>query len=171
MLEATRGVLLERFPGRVHALPGDVTKLKDVQRVVRAATELGQLAALVNNAGSNTPTKLFVELSRDAFNDSIALNLTAYADMVREVLPHFLRVGRGAIVNVASMAGKIGVPGWSPYCAAKHGILGLTKCLARELAREGIRCNAICPGFVETDMVSPERMDEWAEALGMTRRI
>jgi NAD(P)-dependent dehydrogenase (short-subunit alcohol dehydrogenase family) len=169
-LATTRARLAERFPGRVFAFPGDVTKYEDVQRTVSAAAEIGRLEGLVNNAGSNRPTRLFVDLSREAFNQSIALNLIAYADSTREVVPHFLRSGKGAIVNIASMAGKIGVPAWSAYCAAKHGVLGLTKSLAREFAREGIRCNAVCPGFVETDMMAPERMNEWADALGMSQR-
>jgi NAD(P)-dependent dehydrogenase (short-subunit alcohol dehydrogenase family) len=169
-LDATRSRLAERFGDRVFAFQGDVTQVDDVRRAVAAAAEIGRLAGLVNNAGGNTPTRLFVDLSREAFNHSIALNLIAYADSIREVLPHFVRSGKGAIVNVASMAGKIGVPAWTAYCAAKHGVLGLTKSLARELAREGIRCNAVCPGFVETEMMSPERMGEWADALGTSRR-
>lgn len=170
VLEATRQNLSGPYPGRVETSPGDVTRLEDVQRAVQAAAELGNLRGLVNNAGGNAPTKLFRELERDAFNQSIALNLVAYADTIREVLPHFLRLGGGSIVNIASMAGKMGVPGWSPYCSAKHGVLGLTKTLARELGRDGVCCNAVCPGFVETDMMSDERMGEWAESLGMTRR-
>lgn len=169
-LQATRAGLAERFPGRVFAVAGDVTRLEDVERVVAAAAELGRLDGLVNNAGSNSPTQLFVDLARDDFNRSIALNLIAYADVSREALRHFLRSGRGSIVNIASMAAKMGVPAWSAYCAAKHGVLGLTKALARELAREGIRCNAICPGFVETDMMSSERIAAWADAVGVSAR-
>jgi NAD(P)-dependent dehydrogenase (short-subunit alcohol dehydrogenase family) len=68
------------------------------------------------------------------------------------------------------MAGKMGVPGWSAYCTAKHAVIGFTKCIAREYATQGIRCNAVCPGFVDTDMMSAGHLEQWAEALGMTRR-
>jgi NAD(P)-dependent dehydrogenase (short-subunit alcohol dehydrogenase family) len=148
----------------------DVTDRAAVHAAIAAIdAELGGLDGLVNNAGSNGDSKPFLEYDPLEFGSLIELNLLGVANVTRAALPALLREG-GSIVNVASMAGKMGVPMWSAYCAAKHGVLGLTKALAHEVARQDVRVNAVCPGFVQTDMMSDPQLEGWAGHLGMTRR-
>ena len=138
--------------------------------VEKVVAQFGGIDGLVNNAGSNGVSKLFADYADNEFEGLVQLNLLTAAHVIQAVLPALLGAQTPSIVNIASMAGKMGVPGWAGYCAAKHGMLGLTKVLAREHALAGLRVNAVCPGFVETDMMSSQKLEEWAEALSMTRR-
>lgn len=157
--------------GPAHPLKLDITCSEAIPRAIETSAKLlGGIEGLVNNAGANHPMKLFQDLSRAEFRAMVELNLLAQVAITAEVLPHMTRAGKGNIVNVASMAAKIGVPGWSAYCAAKHGLLGFTKALAKEIALQGVRVNAVCPGFVRTDLISDESLSAWGESLGMSRR-
>lgn len=135
-----------------------------------ALAEMGGLHGLVNNAGINRPMRTFLDLSREEFREVLEVNFFGAAEVVRAGLPHLIAQSDGAIVNISSMAGKMGVPTWSAYCSSKHALLGFTKVIAREVALSGVRCNAICPGFVETDIVSKEQLEIWAAEMGTTRR-
>lgn len=169
-LEEARLEIAAISRGQVETVALDIADANVETAIAPAAMALGGINALVNNAGANEPMKLFRDLEAREFRHIVELNLLAHVAITRAVLPHMQRLGGGSIVNIASMAGKIGVPGWSAYCAAKHGMLGFTKTIARELAPDGIRVNAVCPGFVRTEMTSDNRLSEWAEALGMSRR-
>lgn len=131
----------------------DVTDPEALERAVRAAEAAGPIDILVNNAGhaETAPAK---RLDRGHFDRMIALNLTSVFDGIRLVLPAMLARGRGRIVTIASTAGLTGYPYVSAYCAAKHGVVGLTRALAREVATSGVTINAVCPGFTETDLVA-----------------
>ena len=128
------------------------------ERSVAAAFEatldaLGQVDILVNNAGVNGPTKPLAEYSLDEWNRVLAVDLTGVFLGCRAVIPHMRERRYGRIINVASIAGKEGNPGASPYGAAKAGVLGLTKGLARELCDAGVTVNCVTPALTETALL------------------
>jgi len=140
--------------GEAHPVPLDVTNTESVQRAVQAAiTRFQRIDILVNNAGS-ADSEPFLRTDRDLWDRMLAVNLTGAYLCTRAVLEPMLRRRRGRIVNVASTAGRVGYPYVTAYCAAKHGLVGLTRALAQEVAAEGITVNAVCPGFVDTDLTS-----------------
>ena len=108
---------------------------------------------LVNNAGIAESATL-LQTDDDFWHRHLAINLSGTFYCTRAALPSMLTKGWGRIINIASIAGKTGAPYISAYAASKHGVLGLTRSVAHEVATSGITVNAICPGYVETDMVS-----------------
>ena len=117
----------------------------------RALEEGGAPWALVNNAGA-AESRPFGELGRDAWDRMLLVNLTGTYACIAEALPAMLAAGGGRIVNVASTAGLRGYKTMTAYCAAKHGVVGLTRALALETARRGVTVNAVCPGYSDTEM-------------------
>jgi NAD(P)-dependent dehydrogenase (short-subunit alcohol dehydrogenase family) len=132
----------------------DVTREDDVAALVAAAVEaFGRLDCAVNNAGITGTGGPLASLALDDFRRVIDVNLTSVFLCLKHELPVMQRQGSGAIVNLASGAGLIAVPFLAPYCASKHGVLGLTKTAAVENAKTGVRVNAICPGSTDTPML------------------
>jgi 3-oxoacyl-[acyl-carrier protein] reductase len=119
--------------------------------VERVLARFGSLDALVNNAGIRHDALMYT-MTLAQFHEVIDTNLFGAWSMSKAVLPHFMRQRRGAIVNVASLSGTHGVAGQTNYSAAKGGLIGMSRSLAREVARSGIRVNCVAPGLVETDM-------------------
>ncbi|MCU0507938.1 MAG: SDR family oxidoreductase [Anaerolineae bacterium] len=139
----------------------DVTKLADLEAAVAAAVErFGSLDYAVNNAGIGGPTAPTGEYPEDGWRQVIDINLSGVFYGMRAQIPQMLKQGRGAIVNMASILGLVGFAGSPAYVAAKHGVLGLTKTAGLEYAAQGIRVNAVCPGFIETSMTKALREDE-----------
>lgn len=138
--------------GRAAAATGDVSDAEDVGRIVEAASVFGPVEVLVNNAGF-LQQKRFVDLTVEDFDRMIAVHLRGTFLCVRAVLPGMLERGSGVVVNVASQLGQIGGVELSHYSAAKAGIVGLTKSLAREVSKEGVRVNAVAPGPINTELV------------------
>jgi NAD(P)-dependent dehydrogenase (short-subunit alcohol dehydrogenase family) len=113
----------------------------------------GAIDALVNNAGIRRDALMY-NMTAEQFDDVVQTNLRGAWTMTKQVLPMMMQQRRGAIVNVASLSGVHGVVGQTNYSAAKGAIIAMTRSLARETARNGIRVNCVAPGFVETDMVA-----------------
>jgi 3-oxoacyl-[acyl-carrier protein] reductase len=139
--------------GEAASAPGDVSDAEAVGRIVEAARgAFGPVEILVNNAGYGQQ-KLFVDLTVEDFDRMIGVHLRGTFLCTSAVLPEMLSSGRGVIVNVASQLGQIGGVELCHYSAAKAGIIGLTKSLAREVSAQGVRVNAVAPGPINTDLV------------------
>ena len=137
---------------RAMAVPCDVTDEAAVGRAfAQAVARNGDLHILVNNAGAALSAPL-AKTTLEQFRAMIEVNLTGAFLCCRAVLPAMAAAGTGRIVNIASTAGLKGGAYISAYCAAKHGLVGLTRALAIETAGQGITVNAVCPGYTETDM-------------------
>jgi NAD(P)-dependent dehydrogenase (short-subunit alcohol dehydrogenase family) len=149
--EATLGELRDAGATGL-ALPGDVSDEEAVRGMVRTVVDgFGRVDALVNNAGVSAivPAE---ETTLADWNRTLAVNLTGPFLTSREFGKEMLRRGSGSIVNVASVAGLLGIADRAAYNASKHGLLGLTRTLAAEWGGHGVRVNAVCPGWVKTEM-------------------
>jgi NAD(P)-dependent dehydrogenase (short-subunit alcohol dehydrogenase family) len=132
--------------------PADVTVREEVERAFAIAREAqGPIAILVNNAGASAGAP-FARVTEALWRDMLAVNLDGVFHCCQAALPDLLAAEAGRIVTVASIAGVSGFAYASPYIAAKHGAVGLTRALAAEYGATRLRVNAVCPGFVETEM-------------------
>lgn len=153
--ESADGVVagIKEAGGEAASAPGDVFDPEAVRGIVEAARgAFGPVEVLVNNAGYGQQ-KLFVDLSVEDFDRMIGVHLRGTFLCTSAVLPEMLSAGSGIIVNVASQLGQIGGVELCHYSAAKAGIIGLTKSLAREVSAQGVRVNAVAPGPINTDLV------------------
>jgi NAD(P)-dependent dehydrogenase (short-subunit alcohol dehydrogenase family) len=133
----------------------DVTDDDEVAALVHeTVSTFGRLDLAFNNAGVQSPLAETADAKVEDFDRVLAINLRGVWSCLKHEILHMRAQGRGAIVNCSSMGGLVGAPGRGAYRASKHAVLGLTKCAALENATRGIRINAVCPGIVETPMVS-----------------
>lgn len=141
--------------GRAHAVRVDVANPDDVAAMVRfAVTTTGALHGIVNNAGIGGLSAPTGEYTVDAWRKVIDINLSGVFYGMRFAIPEIARAGGGAVVNVASILGSVGFANSTAYVSAKHGVLGATKNAALEHAVDGIRVNAVGPGFIRTPLVT-----------------
>jgi NAD(P)-dependent dehydrogenase (short-subunit alcohol dehydrogenase family) len=135
--------------------PADVTQAADVRAYVQLALDTwGAIDCFHNNAGIEGKIATTAEYDEAVFDAVMAVNVKGVFLGLRHVLPVMLKQGRGAVVNTASVAGIFGTPGMPAYVASKHAVMGLTKVAAGEVGPQGIRVNAVCPGPVDTPIIS-----------------
>lgn len=134
------------------AVKGDVSVEEDAKAIVKKAIEaFGTVSVLVNNAGI-AKDGLLLRMKTEDFRKVLDVNLTGTFNMIREVSGTMVKKRYGRIINISSVVGIMGNAGQANYASSKAGVIGLTKSVARELARRGITCNAVAPGYVSTDM-------------------
>lgn len=147
--------------GKVLGIAGSVTDEMHVQEVVRRTLDsFGRIDVLVNNAGVGDFGKRLHETDDATWAKVLDINITGVFRMTRAVLPHMQRQGRGAIVNISSIASLVGLSGLAAYTASKGALDALTRALAIEYAKEGIRCNGVNPGLIHTPMAASLLADE-----------
>ncbi|MGE4169451.1 MAG: 3-oxoacyl-[acyl-carrier-protein] reductase [Candidatus Margulisiibacteriota bacterium] len=165
-LKAAHGV-------EVLAVKADVSKAEDAQALIKAAMDtFGRVDILVNNAGI-TRDNLLLRMSDQDWDDVIRVNLGSVFHTVKAVSRPMLKQRFGRIINITSVVGVMGNPGQANYAAAKAGMIGFTKTVAKEFGAKGITCNAVAPGFIETDMIEslPKEYLDTIMALVPVKRL
>jgi 2-dehydro-3-deoxy-L-rhamnonate dehydrogenase (NAD+) len=151
----------------------DVGERRSVEAMIQTVIERhGQIDVLINNAGIAGNAAPIAEVTDDDWEAMLRIDLTSVFLCCRAVIPHMLSRQKGAIVNVASIAGKEGNPRMVPYSSAKAGVIGLTKALAKEVATAGIRVNAVAPAVIETAILktlTPAQVDYMKSRIPMGR--
>ncbi len=149
--ETLAAELTSKGPGECRFEPFDAGNAADVERVVEKTVSLyGRLDCLLNNAGFHPPHRPIDQFSVEDFDTVLRVDLVSYFAACKAALPHLRRV-RGSIINMSSLVGVMGQQFATTYCAAKAGIIGLTKALAIEEARHGVRVNTVLPGNINSD--------------------
>lgn len=156
--------------GECIGLKLDVTDKVDIKNTIQESiNKFGQLDHVVNNAGISIPTILEDENYEEHWNKTLNVVLTGQVNLIRASLPYLLKSDAGRIINISSTEGFGATPYNSPYTAAKHGVIGLTRSLALELGPQGITVNCICPGPINTNMTA--KINEKDKMIFAKRRV
>ena len=146
--------IVAHYPDQLHAVVADVADAAQVSVAFASARQhFGPVHILINNAGQAASAPL-LKTDVALWQQMLAVNLTGTFLCSQVALPDMLQTGWGRIVNIASTAGLTGYAYVSAYCAAKHGVIGLTRALALEVAKKGITVNAVCPGYTDTELLN-----------------
>lgn len=158
--------------GRVKGYKSDASKFDEAQKLVDdVVAEYGTVDVLVNNAGI-TRDNLLMRMSEEQWDEVINTNLKSAFNLTKAVQRPMLKARSGSIINMSSVVGVKGNAGQANYAASKAGLIGFTKSVAAELGSRNIRCNAIAPGFIETEMteaLDQKVVDEWRNAIPLKR--
>lgn len=148
--------IVRQSNGRALAVAGSVTDEAHAQDVVRKTIDsFGRIDVLVNNAGIGDFGKRLHEIDDATWDKIFDINLTGVFRMTRAIVPQMLKQGCGSIVNISSVASVVGIPGLSAYSASKGGLDALTRAVAIDYAKDGIRCNVVSPALIDTPMAAP----------------
>ena len=172
-LEASLLTAFNELEVKTHYVQGDVQKMDDAAKLIGEAKEVfGSVDVLINNAGI-TNDKLIMRMSEEDFESVINVNLKGTFNTIQQASSVMLKQKSGTIINLSSVVGLTGNAGQANYAASKAGVIGLTKSVARELSARGITCNAIAPGFIESDMteVLSEKVKELAKTQSPLKRF
>ncbi len=163
---------LAAFGTKVKGYRSDASKMEAAEALITdVLAEFGQIDVVVNNAGI-TKDNLLMRMSEDDFNAVIQTNLNSVFNMTKAVQRPMLKQRKGSIINISSVVGVKGNAGQSNYAASKAGAIGFTKSIALELGSRNIRCNAIAPGFIETEMTAEldaDTVQGWRNAIPLKR--
>lgn len=163
---------LSKNGGEVKGFKSDASKMEDANQLVDAVIEeFGTVDVLVNNAGITRDT-LLMRMSEEQWDEVINTNLKSAFNLTKAVVRPMLKARAGSIINMSSVVGVQGNAGQSNYAASKAGLIGFTKSVAQELGSRNIRCNAIAPGFIETEMTAAldeKVVQEWRDAIPLKR--
>jgi len=163
---------IQAFGVKGKGYKSNAAKMEDaVELIDKVVEEFGQIDILVNNAGI-TKDGLLMRMSEENFDDVIKINLNSVFNMTKAALRTFLKQKNGSIINMSSIVGVRGNAGQANYSASKAGIIGFTKSIAAELGSRNIRCNAIAPGFIATEMtekLDPEVVKGWSDSIPLKR--
>ncbi len=163
---------LQQSGGKVLGVPCNVTDSKNIEKMVEAVINAwGKIDILVNNAGI-TRDDLFIRMTEEQWQAVIDTNLTSAFKVTKPVIKVMSKQRSGRIINIASTTGVHGNAGQANYAAAKAGVIGFTKTIAREYASRNITCNAVAPGFIETDMtraLGEEKISKVVEHIPLGR--
>lgn len=163
---------LESYGIKAKGYQSNAAKFDAAQELVgEVLKEFGSLEILINNAGI-TKDNLLMRISEEDFDKVIEVNLKSVFNLTKAVIRPMMKQRQGSIINMSSVVGVKGNAGQTNYAASKAGILGFTKSVALELGSRNIRCNAIAPGFIETEMtdkLDPKTVEEWRKAIPLKR--
>ena len=160
------GAAIKEAGGESTFVSVDVSNEEEVKNLIAKAVEIyGRLDVAVNNAGTLPPTVDLIEQTAEDYNHVFDVDARGVFFCMKYEIPELLKVGGGAIVNIASVAGLVADPGMTPYVGAKHAVSGMTKAAGIEYASKGIRINAIAPGFVASEMTQGWMDDPEMKAL------
>ena len=163
---------LQQYGTKVKGYRSDASKMEDAESLIAQVVEdFGGVHIVVNNAGITKDT-LLMRMTEEDFNRVIEVNLNSVFNMTKAVQRTFLKQRSGSIVNISSVVGVKGNAGQSNYAASKAGIIGFTKSVALELGSRNIRCNAIAPGFTETEMTAvldEKTVQQWRDGIPLKR--
>ena len=163
---------LENLGVKAKAYESDASDFESALRLAENVfNDFGSIDVLVNNAGI-TKDNLLLRMSEEDFNDVMKVNMNSVFNNTKAVLRQMLKQKNGSIINLSSVVGVKGNAGQSNYSSSKAAIIGFTKSVALELGSRNIRCNAIAPGFIETEMtraLQQDQINEWAESIPLKR--
>jgi 3-oxoacyl-[acyl-carrier protein] reductase len=163
---------LKQFGVNAKGYASDASSFTDSEKLVdQVAADFGRIDILINNAGI-TRDNLLMRMTEENWDDVIRVNLKSAFNLTRATQKYMLKQRSGSIINMSSVVGVNGNAGQANYAASKAGMIGFTKSIAQELGSRNVRCNAIAPGFIETDMTAalPEEVKKgWAEKIPLRR--